>query len=171
MNTKRKIVVASIVAVMAMGMLFPMVSAYDASNAYTCTIQWEVPSDSTFSIAFAGAESSVDFDDNLTSGTQLGVQPDSQNNETSTPIITISNDGNVVLNFTCNLTAAKPAWATLKVNNETTYADATTFDEAAVTVNATVAIGQDTDMYIWTDVSSAAGGNIQRTLQINAATV
>jgi len=170
METKKinKIVVGLVIAMVISG-LCGIVGAYDASTPWTETVRWIVPSDTTFSVVFAGAESQVDFDDNLTSNTQSGVQPDSQNNATSTPIITISNDGNQVLAFTCNLTAAKPTWAVIKVNNETSYTGATSFNTSAVTVNASVAIGQDTDMYLWTDVTSATPGTTERTLQINSA--
>lgn len=161
-----KIIVGLIIAIALCG----VASAYDANTPWTGTVQWVVPSDTTFSINFAGAETQVDFDDNLASQTQSGVQPDSQNNATSTPIITIDNDGNQALQFTCNLTAAKPSWAVIKVNNETSYTGASTFDTSAVTVNASVSIGQSTDMYLWTDVTSATQGSTTRTLQINSAT-
>lgn len=143
-------------------------SAYDAGTPWTGTVRWMVPSDTTFSIAFASAETQVDFDDSLTAQTQSGIQPDSQNNATSTPIIVVTNDGNLALNFTCNLTAAKPSWAVLKVNNETSYSGATTFDTSAVIVNASVATAQSTDMYLWTDITSAPSGTVSRTLQINS---
>ena len=161
-----KIVVGLIIAVALCG----VASAFDANTPWTGTVQWVVPSDTTFSITWASGETQVDFDDNLTSQTQSGVQPDGQNNATSTPIITIDNDGNQALNFTCNLTAAKPTWAVIKTNNETSYSGATTFDTSAVTVNASVAIAQSTDMYLWTDVTSAVQGSTSRTLQINSAT-
>jgi len=169
MEVKNKIIVGLVIAVIVSG-LGGIVSAYDAGTPWTGTVRWIVPSDTSFSIVFAGAETQVDFDDNLTAQTQSGVQPDSQNNATSTPIIVVSNDGNQALNFTCNLTAAKPTWAVIKVNNETSYTGATSFDTSAVTVNASVAIGNDTDMYLWTDVTSATQGTTSRTLQINSAT-
>jgi len=165
MKTKKIIMGALIAAILYAG----MASAYDANTPWTGLVRWVVPSDTTFSITFAGSEDSVDFDDNLTAQTQSGVQPDSQNNATSTPIIVISNDGNQALNFTCNLTATKPDWAVIKVNNETSYTGATTFDTDAVTVNASVAVGDDTDMYLWTDVTSATQGTTTRSLQINSA--
>lgn len=164
-----KIFVGILIATIVMASGIGAVSAYDASTPYECTLQWIVPSDTVFSISFAGSEFSVDFDTNLNSATQSGVQPDGQNNATNTPIITISNDGNVALNFTCNLTEAKPAWATLKVNNETSYTGATSFNTTQVVINSSVAIGQDTDMYIWTDVSSATQGITGRTLRISSA--
>ena len=164
METKKIVMGVLIKAILCIG----AASAYDASNPFTCDIRWVVPSDTTFSVSWPGGESSVDFDDNLTAVTQSGVQPDSQNNATNTPIINITNDGNQALNFTCNLTTAKPAWAVIKVNNETSYTGATAFDTTAVIVNASVAVGETTDMYLWTDVTSATPGTTERTLQINS---
>lgn len=161
-------IVVGLLVVLALGAIAGVASALDASTPYTGDIRWVVPSDSSFSVTFAGSEDSVDFDDSLSSCTQSGVQPDSQNNATSTPIITITNTGNVNLNFTCNLTSAKPSWAVLKVSNTTSYADATDFDTTAVLINATVSSGQSTPMYIWTDVTDASEGTTGKTLQINS---
>jgi len=163
-----KIVVVGLLVVLALGAIAGVASALDASTPYTGDIKWVVPSDTSFTVSFAGAETSVDFDTDLTGCTQSGVQPNSQNNATSTPIITITNTGNVNLNFTCNLTDAKPSWAVLKVSNTTSYADATDFDTTAVLINATVSSGQSTPMYIWTDVTDAAQGTETKTLQINS---
>jgi len=168
---KNKILVAGLIVAMVLGAVGSAAAVYDASTPWTGTVKWIVPSDTAFSITFAGGESTIDFDNNLTSQTQSGVQPDSQNNATSTPIITITNDGNLNLNFTCNLTATKPDWAVIKQNNETSYTGATTFDTTAVVVNASVPASQSTSMYIWTDVTSAPAGTTERTLQINSAQV
>jgi hypothetical protein len=160
-------IVVGLLVVLALGAMAGAASAYDANTPWTGDIKWVVPSDTSFTVTFAGGEDSVDFDNSLSSCTQSGVQPDSQDNTTSTPIITITNAGNKDLNFTCNLTSTIPSWAVLKVSNTTSYADATDFDTTAVLINATVSSGQSTPMYIWTDVTGADEGTTIKTLQIN----
>lgn len=165
---KTKLIVGILIAIVVCGT--GIAGAFDASNPWSGTVRWIVPSDTTFSITWASGESTVDFDDNLTSQTQSGIQPDGQNNATSTPIIEINNDGNLVLNFTCYLNASKPAWGVLKVKNTTDYATATSFDTTEVVVNATIQVGESTDMYIWTDITSASAGTTTRYLWINSST-
>jgi hypothetical protein len=161
-------IVVGLLVVLALGAIAGAASASDASNPWTGMIRWVVPSDTSFDVSFPGGATEVVFDDNLTNRTQSGVQPDSQNNATNAPIIEITNSGNANLNFTCNLTSAKPTWAVLKVSNTTSYADATEFNTTAVLINATVPSGQSTPMYIWTDVTDAPAGTIEGTLQINS---
>lgn len=141
--------------------------AYDASTPYTVTLQWIVPSDTTFSIALCGAESSIDFDENLDAATDTEVQPDCQNATDSTPILVITNDGNQNLNFTNNLTTNKPTWAVLKVSNTSTYANALEFNTSAVRVGDDVVPAGTVDIYLWTDLTDALAGTTQRTYQID----
>lgn len=161
---KIKAILAALIAVSLIG----VVAAYDASNPFTCNMNWAIPTDTTFSIAFAGGETSVDF--TCTAQTENEVEPDSQDDGASTPIIVVTNDGNIALNFSCNLTAAKPAWATITVSETNTIASGSTFDTTAVEFSDNVAASGTANMYIWTNVSSAAAGNTQRVLQINSYT-
>lgn len=165
---KTKLIVGLLITIVVCGA--GVVGAYDASSPWSGTVRWLVPEDTTFSVLWAAGESTIDFDDSLTSKTQSGVQPDGQDNTTNTPILNVTNDGNVVLNITCNLNATKPAWAVLKVNNETSYAAATVFDTNATRaiVNATLAVGDTTDLYLWTDVTNADSGTTTRYLWINS---
>lgn len=151
--------------------LFSTVSvmAYDVDDPYTVTLQWIVPSDTSFSVALCGAESSVDFDTNLTAVTKNEVQPDCQNAGAGTPMMTITNDGNLDLNFTTALTAAKPSWAVLKVNELSVYGSATTFDTTQVLINGSVGASESTDVYFWTDLTNAPAGTTSRTLQVNSS--
>ncbi|MBD3252888.1 hypothetical protein GF386_04100 [Candidatus Pacearchaeota archaeon] len=162
-----KIISIGMLLVLTMLALSP-VMAYDESTPYTVTLKWIVPADTTFTVTLCGAESSIDFDDNINSNTETAVQPDCQDNSTSTPILNITNAGNVDLNFTCNLTASKPAWATLYVNNVTDFSGASTFDTTAVVFADEIKSGNSTEVYLWTDISSAAEGTTTRTYQINS---
>lgn len=145
-----------------------LVQAYDADTPYTNTVKWIIPSDTTFTVTLAGGESTIDFDTGVTGQTVDLVEPDSQVAASNTPIINISNDGNLALNFTCNLTAAKPSWATIKVGNTSTHGDATEFDTTAQLVEKNIAAGTYSDMYLWTNLTSATQGTTERTLQINS---
>jgi len=170
MKTSSKIVVGMLIAMIAIGSGIGIVAAagpYDASNPYTCTLKWVVPADTTFSVSFAGGETSVDFDTALTGQSDTDAEPDSQDASANTPIITVSNDGNLALNFSCNLTSAKPSWATLKVNDVNDSGTATTFDTTAETFATNVAISGTAKMFLWTTTLNATEGTTERTLQIN----
>lgn len=156
-----------IAAVLGLLLLPAMASAYDEGTPAQYTLRWIVPSDTTFSITLCGAESQVDFDDNLDGATQEAVQPDCQDNSTGAEMMNITNDGNVNMNFTANLTASKPSWATLYVNNDTSFATATTFDMTAVLIEDDVDPGDGVETYFWTSVSGATQGTTSKTLQIN----
>jgi len=145
-----------------------LVLAYDASTPYTVTMKWIVPEDSSFTVELCGAETTIDFDTALTSDTVAWAQPNCQDNATSTAMYTITNTGNIALNFTNNLTAAKPAWATLYVNNDTIAADAVEFDTDAVIIAGNVAIDATRDIYLWTTITSADTGTTERTYQVNS---
>lgn len=159
MNTK--IIALLIASVVLIGMT-GLVAAHNEQK----TLQWDVATDTAFTVTFEGVETTIDF--TCTSQTQNLVEPDSQNAAGTTPIIVLENTGNAILNMTCNLTTAIPAWATLKVSNESTHGDANEFDQIATLINASLKIGHSTDMYLWTNISSAPSGNTPKTIQINS---
>lgn len=151
--------------ILVIALAIPSVSAYDSSSPYTVTLDWDVPSDTTFSVALAGAEPDITF--TCTAATEDLVEPDSQSASGSTPIAVIDNDGNVAMDFSCNLTAAKPSWAVLIVNDVNTHIGGDTFDTTAVEFGDNIAIAGSSDMYLWSNVTSAALGNTAKTIQIN----
>ena len=144
-----------------------LASAYDADNPWTGTVQWTIPSDTSFTVTFAGSQTQVNF--NAAGQNDTLIEPDGQDASSNTPIITIENTGNLNLNFTCNLTSAKPSWATIKVSNQSDHTTATEFDTTAVVINASVPPGGSTPMYLWSNVTEAPSGTTTRTLQINSA--
>lgn len=168
MKDTKKILFGFFVALSLVCMLGIM-SAEDASSPYTVTLKWIIADDTSFSVALCGSETTIDFDDHLDNQTTAtNIEPNCQNASTSTPIATITNDGNIDLNFTCNLTAAIPNWATLTVNDENTYTGGLSFNTTAVLINHTVSASADTDVYLWTNVTSADTGTTERTYQINS---
>jgi len=144
-----------------------LASAYDADNPWTGTVQWTIPSDTSFTVTFAGSQTQVNF--NAAGQDDTLIEPDGQDASSNTPIITIENTGNLNLEFTCNLTSSKPSWATIKVSDEPDHTTATEFDTTAVVISSSVAPGESTPMYLWSNVTDAPSGTTTRTLQINSA--
>jgi len=91
------------------------------------------------------------------SKTENNTEPTGQSD--GTPIMTVTNIGNTALNMSCNLTEAKPAWAIIKVSDEYNNYTADTFDIVRQEFNSSVAIGDQTKMYMWTNVSEAVAGD------------
>mgnify|MGYP000394958716 CR=1 FL=1 len=140
--------------------------AYDADNPWTGTVLWSIPSDTSFTVTFAGTETQVNF--TASSATENLIEPSGQDASGNTPIITIENTGNTNLNFSCNLTSAKPSWATIKVSNQSDHTTATEFDTTLVLINESVPAGSSTPMYLWTNITNAPAGDTTRTLQIES---
>ncbi len=159
-----KIVVGLLIAVMTVGITL----GSDASNPYVGTIKWEIPTDTSFSVAFSGGETQINFIATTKNDTLL--EPSGQDASANTPIITITNEGDTNLNFTCNLTDAVPSWATIKVSNTSDHTNAYEFSNgAAAIINASVPPSQSTPMYLWTNLTMATAGNTTRTLKIYSA--
>lgn len=169
MNKYKTKLSKSIVLLMVLAMLVPGAMAADADTPYTVTMNFIIPSDTAFSVALAGAESTIDF--NPANKDSKEVEPDSQDDGGSTPIAVITNDGNVDLNFSINLTAAKPSWVTVHGSDTNTFASATEFNTAELPDsgwNDTAPAGS-VDVYLWANFTAAVGGTTPRTFQINGA--
>lgn len=164
----RKQIMFSGVLLMSVLMFAATAMAFDADTPYTVTMQWIIPSDTTFTVALAGAETTIDFDDNVADKDSKEVEPDSQVAGSSTPIAVITNAGNQNLNFSANLTATKPSFAVLMLSNTNSVSGATTFDTTAVTIEDNVAAAGTADLYIWTNLTNAEAGTTSRTFQINS---
>ena len=150
-----------------LGMAMSLVStaiAYDADNPWTGTVKWSIPSDTSFTVTFAGTQTQVNF--TASSTTENLIEPSGQDASSNQPIITIENTGNTNLDFKCNLTSAKPSWATIKVSNQSDHTTATEFDTTLVLINSSVPAGSSTPMYLWTNITNAPAGDTTRTLEI-----
>ena len=165
----KKIGKISALAISVMVVISGIVStaiAYDADNPWTGTVKWTIPSDTSFTVTFAGTETQVNF--TASSATENLIEPSGQDASSNTPIITIENTGNANLNFSCNLTSAKPSWAVIKVSNQSDHTTATEFDTTLVLINESVPAGSSTPMYLWTNITNAPAGDTTRTLQIES---
>jgi hypothetical protein len=140
------------------------VLGYDASNPYTVTLNWIVPSDTTFTVALAGAETTIDF--NPTNKSSLQVQADSQADVT--PIITVTNQGNVPANYSAEVTGILPSWVTLKGKNSYNYATADTLSNSTTTsIKTDVASGNTAEYWLWSDFTDAPQGTEVSSFQIS----
>jgi hypothetical protein len=136
---------------------------YDASSPYSVTLNWIVPSDTTFTIALAGAETTIDF--NPVNKSSLEVMPDSQ--DAGTPIITATNQGNVNANYSALVTADKPTWVTLKGKKTNDYGTADTIGNAtAVVIDTDVVPSGNATLWLWSDFNNAPSGTKATTFQI-----
>lgn len=157
----------SILVLFALMASIPSAMAADADSPYTVTMSFIVPSDTSFSVVLAGAETTIDFNPGTKDSKE--VEPDSQDDGGSTPIAVVTNDGNLDLNFSVNLTAERPTWVQIYVSDTNTFASATEFNATATYDagwNDTAPAGT-IDIYLWGNFTDATGGTTDRTFQIN----
>jgi hypothetical protein len=140
------------------------VMAYDTSNPYTVTLNWIVPSDTTFTVALAGAETTIDF--NPINKSSLEVQADSQADVT--PIVTITNQGNILADYSAEVTGTLPSWVTLKGKNSYDYSTADTLSNSTnITIQANVEGGDTAEYWLWSDFTEAPKGTEESSFQIS----
>jgi hypothetical protein len=167
MRTKIKIM-ALLVLIMSIITIVPAL-AYDADNPASYTVNYIIPSDTAFTVTLAGAETTMDF--NPSTANDKYVQPDAQNNATSTAWAVIQNTGNVNQNFKTNLTAAQVSWAVVTISNATDMSGSITLSatEQTPTGWSTVIPTASVKLYAWANFTSAAGGTTSRTIRIASA--
>ena len=167
MEARKVIVGLLVMAVLVSGV--GLVTAYDASAPYSNFVEWEVSSDTAFTVLVGGAQTKCVFQP--ASKTETLVQPVGQSD--GTPMFTVTNAGNCNLDLKCNLTSAKPSWATILVNDayDSGAADEFGVDTSLQTFNQTVGTGETSPMYLWSNVTDAPVGTgvdatHNRTIQI-----
>ena len=158
----RKILALFLALVVAGSGIGVSAAAFDSSSPYSNFVDWVIASDTTFTVDIAGGQTKVVF--SPASKTEINVEPAGQSD--GVPIFTVTNSGNVDLNFSCNLTEAKPTWATIKANDEYANATADDFNITLQLFNASVGVGNYTRLYLWTNVTDAVAGTANRTMQI-----
>ncbi len=142
--------------------------AYDANTPYTVTLNYIVPSDTSFTVSLAGAETTVDFNPATKDSTM--VEPDSQNAAGLVPMAKITNTGNLNQNFSVNLTTAQVAWAVVKVSNFSDYATPITLSDTAQNPTGWTVIATSNEVrgYMHANFTNAPQGTTAKTLQINS---
>ena len=166
MEKKGKISAVVISVIVVISGIASTAIAYDADNPWTGTVKWSIPADTSFTVTFAGSQTQINF--TASSKTQDLIEPDGQDAAAETPIITIENTGNTNLNFSCNLTSAKPSWAVIKVNSQNDPTTATEFDTTPILVYSDISPGITAPIYLWTDITNAPAGTTTRTLMITS---
>ncbi len=142
------------------------VYAYDSSSPYTVTMNFIVGADTSFTVALAGAETTIDFNPSTSSSKE--VEPDSQNASTSTPIATITNTGNVAVNFTQKMNETNPTWVNVSYSNVNVVNWSQTILATYSTINTSVASSGTSAVYMWANFTSADSGTTPRIYQINS---
>lgn len=143
----------------------PIAIAYDASSAYTVNMRWIIPVDTTFSISISEAKTTIDFNSGTTTASWL--EPQGQNSSQDVPMLNITNDGNVFMNFSNNLKTAKPSWATIAVSNVTGNETSRNFDTTAILIAPHVPAGNSVNVYLWSNITSASAGTTTREYNIS----
>ena len=168
MNTiqKYKPLLATILLVL---MSISTAVGYDAETPFQVQVNYIVPSDTSFTVTLAGAETTIDF--NPATKDSANVEPDSQVAASSIPIATITNTGNLNQNFSVNLTAEQPAWVVVSVSNYNDYATPITLSAVAQTPTGWTAIAADATCYAYMKgtFTDAVAGTTSKTLQVNSA--
>ena len=157
--------------VISMMLLSGTASAYDAATPATYTINYIIPSDTSFTVTLVGGETSMDF--NPATKDTANVEPDGQNAGTSTPWAVITNTGNLNQSFGVNTTAAQPSWVVVTLSNANTYANPITLSNVVQIPTGwtnIVALGT-ASIYAKATFTAAVSGTTARTLRINSSAV
>lgn len=144
--------------------------ALDASTPYTIPIHWYVPEVTTFSVTTPGSVGQISF--NYTTNTDGGMEPEGQDAAAGTPMLNISNDGNVQMDVSINLTTgggAKPAFVnSLIVSNTSDNTSASDFGLGIGTlVETDIEAGETTAAYLWSSIVDGTAGTSSSEVQIS----
>lgn len=159
---------AVLMSAMVFSMIFGIsgVSAFDTDNPYTVNMNFIIGEDTSFTVSLAGAETTIDF--NPTTKDSKEVEPDSQAMGTSTPMVTITNAGNVALDFSHKVNETLPAYVDVSYDTDVTVDWAKTLSDAYTTITTSVAASGTADVYYWANFTDADAGTDQVEYQINS---
>ena len=139
-----------------------------ALNSWTGTIKWDIPSDTSFTVSLAGGADTIDF--NASGQNDTMIEPIGQNSEESTPIAVILNTGNQNLNFSVIIPQGRPNWVTmLNMSNSNTYLSSHAINKTSVNIETSVSAGNNANMYLWSNVTLAPQGIVEKTIYINSS--
>ena len=141
---------------------------FDANSPATYTVQYIIPSDTSFTVSLCGSETQMNFNPATKSSTL--VEPDCQQIVSNNPWANMTNGGNINLNFSVNLTTPNPSWVELHIGSSPSMAD-------QVTVGATqlyptgwldVSPGSDVQLYARANFTNAGAGTTSNTIKISS---
>ena len=162
-----KIMMLLIITSVSIANIMPALG-YDANNPASYTVQYIIPSDTSFTVTLVDAETQMNF--NPTNGSSKLVQPNNQSIVSNKPWANITNTGNLNLNFSTNLTASNPSWVVLYIGSSTSMADkipATNSENSPAGWN-NVGLGNTVQLYAQADFTNAPSGTTSRTIKINS---
>jgi hypothetical protein len=164
MNKKTKILIAMLVSLgtMMQGL------GYDANNPASYIVNYIVPSDTSFSVLLCGSEQNMNF--NPINGSTKSVEPDCQAIASNIPWANVTNNGNVVANYTVNLESSNPAWVELTVGSDSLLTDGiivtNTTTSPAGWMN--VATNSAVQLYARADFTNAPAGTTSNKINISS---
>ena len=166
-NIKRSLMMLSVITSVLIATTIPVLG-FDHNNPASYTVQYIIPSDTTFSVSVCGASQTMDF--NPANGSSKSVEATCQSKATNTPWANITNSGNLNLNFSTNLTAANPAWVTLNIGSTSSMSDQVTVTNAAISPAGwlNVAPGNSVQLYSQASFTNAPQGTTSTTIKIGS---
>ncbi len=125
----------------------------------------EIITDTSFTVTLPEGVTSIWF--NATSKTQSNVNGTGQNS--TVPLIQITNSGNVALDFFWALNTSTPAGVTLKADTDNDPTGATNITTTATKIVSALGAGNSQNIWHWADFSNAAPMSAARTLSVNTS--
>lgn len=166
-----KIMMLSLIASVLIANTMPVLGdtkVGDTNNAVEYTVQYIIPSDTSFSVDLCGAETQMNFNP-ATISSKL-VEPNCQSITSNMPWANITNSGNLNENYSTNLTTLNPAWVELYVGSGSSMSDQETVINTALSPTGwnNVAPGNTVQLYARANFTNAPGGTTPRTIKINS---
>jgi hypothetical protein len=144
------------------------VLGYDANNPASYTVQYIVPSDTSFAVSLCGAETLMKF--NPANKNSKLVEVDCQNKASNQPWANITNSGNQNLNFSTNLTQSNPAWVELYIGSSPSMADQIIVTNSELSPGGWNNVAPDNVVQLFAEANftDAPGGTTPGTIRINS---
>lgn len=166
-NIKRNLVMLSMITSVLLATTIPVLG-YDQNNPASYTVQYVIPSDTSFSVSLCGSETQMNF--NPANGSSKSVEAVCQSKDINKPWANITNTGNLELNFSTNLTTTNPNWVVLNIGSNSSMSD-----QVIVTNTATspagwlnVAPGNSVQVYSLASFTNAPQGTTSKTIKIGS---
>lgn len=160
-----QIMMLSVITSVLIATIIP-VMGFDANNPASYTVQYIIPSDTSFIVMLADAETQMNF--NPTNGSSKLVEPNNQSMSIDKPWANITNTGNIMLNFSTNLTTNNPAWVELSIGSNSAMSDKIIVDASLKSPAGwnNVAKGTTIKLFARADFTDAPSGIQSNTMSI-----
>ncbi len=144
------------------------VFGFDANNPASYTVQYIIPSDTSYTVSLCGAETQMNFNPATKNSTL--VEPNCQQIASNKPWANITNTGNLNLNFSVNLSSPNPSWVTLYVGSSPSMSDQVTVTNVQLSPAGWLNVLPNSvvQLYSRANFTNAIGGTSSNTLKINS---